>query len=121
MAEPADRITEIRQRRIPLGPDAIWTLTRDRDALLTEVDRLRVEVEGRGRDLADWQCIAGEHQRQMVDAQAERDRLRARVSDLTALLNDPDRLAEHASELRSILSGAELAAEADRRATGDDL
>lgn len=55
------------------------------------------------------------------DLLADNKRLRARVGELTALLNDPDRLAEELRELRAILSETALADEADRLADGGDV
>jgi hypothetical protein len=52
---------------------------------------------------------------------AEVNRLNARVAELTSLLNDPDRLAVHALELRAIYAEADADAERDRLADGGDL
>ncbi|MEU6725570.1 hypothetical protein ABZ917_17835 [Nonomuraea wenchangensis] len=51
----------------------------------------------------------------------EVERLNARVAELTALLNDPDRLALHALELRAIYAEADADAERDRLADGGEL
>ena len=52
---------------------------------------------------------------------AEVERLNARVAELTSLLNDPDRLALHALELRAIYAEADADAERDCLADGGDL
>jgi hypothetical protein len=52
----SERLTEIRERRIPLGPNAVWVLKADRDALLAEVDRLASE---RDRAVAAAEHMAG--------------------------------------------------------------
>jgi hypothetical protein len=57
----------------------------------------------------------------MVTPAVEVDRLDARVTELTALLNDPDRLAVHALELRAIYAEADADAERDRLADGGEL
>jgi predicted nucleic acid-binding Zn-ribbon protein len=96
VAEPVDRITEIRQRRIPLGPDAIWTLTRDRDALLAEVDRLTAELttaEGQrddhrkalkrmGAEVARLQDALVGDGLAIADLERERGALAVRAADL---------------------------------------
>lgn len=49
-----------------------------------ELRTAQAEVEQRGKDLATWQHVAGQHQATMFDAQAERDRLRRGMRDLHA-------------------------------------
>jgi hypothetical protein len=56
-----------------------------------------------------------------VAAEAEAERLRVRRGELTSLLNDPDRLADHLMHLRAILSEADRDAEIDRLADGGDV
>lgn len=55
------------------------------------------------------------------DTTEELQRLRARVADLTALLNDPDRLAEHLRYLREIDATADADDYRDRLAAGGDV
>lgn len=56
-----------------------------------------------------------------LQAEAAVVHLRARVTELTALLNDPHRLDEHARELRAIYFEADALAEVDRLAAGGEV
>lgn len=121
MADPitTERLAEIRdrdERALSRAEDPAWSLNQaeyDRTLVLDEVDRLTKVAHTQAAMLNEITstCMAVE---------AERDRLKARVAELTALLNDPDRLAEHLLELRVIYAESDAAAEIDRLADGGD-
>lgn len=82
MSEPLtpERLQEIRHRRVPYGPDAVWVLLKDRDVLLAEVDRLNKAVDLLGTALQS-------------DSMALIDRLKAdRERDVLELIDERDNL-----------------------------
>lgn len=116
----SERLAEIRDLNVdscsadaPYNPD-VWTLEKARTDLLAHVDSLTETAHNQARMIAELTsaCMA---------AEAEAERLRVRRGELTSLLNDPERLADHLMHLRAILSEADRDAEIDRLADGGDV
>lgn len=81
----------------------------------------RCNREDKARHGGLWEDHGEPAERHRDELLAEVNRLNARVAELTSLLNDPDRLALHALELRAIYAEADADAERDRLADGGDL
>lgn len=57
-------------------------LRRNRDQLHDELTAARAEMEKRGKALADWQRVAGQHQAAMLDAKNRADHLTQQIQGL---------------------------------------
>lgn len=57
-------------------------LRRNRDQLADELTAARAEMEKRGKALADWQRVAGQHQAAMLDAKNRADHLTQQIQGL---------------------------------------
>lgn len=57
-------------------------LRRNRDQLHDELTAARAELEDRGKELADWQRIAGQHQAAMFDAKNRAEHLTQQIQNL---------------------------------------
>ncbi|HEY9411005.1 MAG TPA: hypothetical protein VIP77_15610 [Jiangellaceae bacterium] len=116
----AERLAEIRDLNVdscsadaPYNPD-VWALEKARKDLLAAFDSLTETAHHQARMIAEITdaCMA---------AESDALRHRTQVAELSALLRDPDRLADHLHKLRADLAEQERDAEIDRLADGGEL